>query len=420
MVVLPLVALASVAITTHYTTDARLGDNRLGFEIQQVQRAGGGLKDPNDTQDDDFPVFRSQIELSENGYPIRFANGKGDVYSLQADRGFVAAFEENQRSAIAAINRHVTIAAVAVAIIAGAAAFWLSRRIVEPVRRLENAANDLEAGDYARRVQFAGSDEIASLARAFNGMAEAIERKENLRKQMTSDVAHELRSPLNNLTGYLEAIADGVVEPDADTIASLRDEADLLVRLVADLEQISLADAGRQVLHLQPVRFGAVVASAVAMMQPRARAHDVTIVCDASTPAEVEADPGRMAQVVRNLLENAITHTPSGGEIRVRVTNVDDEVLLTVVDSGPGIPEEHLPNIFERFYRADPSRTRATGGAGLGLAIVEQLVRVHGGTVSAANAEQGGAKFTIMLPEYRGTPDARVPVLAVTPAARPS
>lgn len=418
MLVIPLVALASVAVTAQYMTEGRLDDDRLGFEIQQVQRAGGGLKNPNDTND--FPVFRSQIDLGEGALPIRFWNAEGDVYSLEADRGFVAAFEEDQRAAIAAINRQVTIAAVAVAVIAGGVAFWLSRRIVEPVRRLESAANDLEAGNYARRVPFEGSDEIASLARAFNGMAEAIERKENLRKQMTSDVAHELRSPLNNLTGYLEAIADGVVEPDAETIGSLQDEAELLVRLVADLEEISLADAGRQVLHRQPVRFGALVASAVAMMQPRAAARGVTITCDAATPAEVEVDPGRMAQVVRNLLENAITHTPRGGRIRVQVVNIDDRVTLTVTDSGQGIPEEHLPYIFERFYRADPSRTRATGGAGLGLAIVEQLVRVHDGTVSASNAEQGGARFVVELPEYRSPANPRGPVLPVKPAVRPS
>ena len=418
MVVIPLLALASVAVTAQYMTDSRLGEDRLGFEIQQVQRAGGGLKNPNETND--FPVFRSQIDLSDGAFPIRFWNADGDVYSLEADRGFVQAFEEDQQAAISAINRQVTLAAIGVAVVSGGLAFWLSRRIVEPVRRLESAANDVESGNYARRVQFEGSDEIASLARAFNGMAEAIERKENLRKQMTSDIAHELRSPLNNLTGYLEAIADGVVEPDPETIGSLQDEAELLVRLVADLEQISLADAGRQVLHLQPVRLGALVASSVAMMQPRAASRGVTITCEAATPAEVEADPGRMAQVVRNLLENAITHTPAGGRIRVQVANIDDRVTLTVTDSGPGIPEEHLPYIFERFYRADPSRTRATGGAGLGLAIVEQLVRVHGGTVAASNAERSGAQFVVTLPEYQGSADERLPLFPATPVARPS
>lgn len=414
MVVIPLLALASVAIATQYSTDSRLAENRLGFEIQQVQRAGGGLKNPDEA--DDFPVFRSEIELSPDGYPIRFANAEGDVYSLRADPGFVAAFEADRRSTIAAINQQVTIAAVAVAVVAAVVAFWVSRRIVEPVRGLEGAAHAMEAGDYAQRVPFEGSDEIASLARAFNGMAEAIERNENLRKQMTSDVAHELRSPLNNLTGYLEAIADGVVEPDEGTISSLRDEADLLVRLVADLEQISLVDAGRQVLHRRPVRIATVVTSAVGAMRPRATSRGVSILCDAQTPVEVDADSDRLAQVVRNLLENAITHTPVGGVIRVQVASIDDRVTLTVTDSGPGIPEAHLPYIFERFYRADPSRTRATGGAGLGLAIVEQLVRVHGGTVSASNGEGGGARLMVSLPEYREAVDDRAPVRAVTPA----
>ena len=418
MVAIPLLALASVAIATQYTTDSRLGENRLGFQIQQVQRAGGGLKNPNDS--DEFPVFTSELELSSDGYPIRFANAEGDVYILQADPSFVAAFEEDRRSTMTAINQQVTIAAVAVAILAGVVAFWLSRRIVEPVRRLEGAAHAMEAGDYGQRVQLEGSDEIALLGRAFNGMAEAIERNENLRKQMTSDVAHELRSPLNNLTGYLEAIADGVVQPDEGTISSLRDEAGLLVRLVADLEQISLVDAGRQVLHVRPLRFANVVTSAVAVMQPRAASRGITIVCDAQTPVEVDADPDRLAQVVRNLLENAITHTPAGGVIRVQVASIDDRVVLTVTDSGPGIPEEHLPYIFERFYRADPSRTRATGGAGLGLAIVEQLVRVHGGTVSATNGEGGGARLMVSLPEYRDAADEPMPLRPATPAVTTS
>ncbi len=396
MLAIPLVALLSVAITARYTTDSRLAENRLGFEIQQVQRADGGLKQPNEP--DDFPVFRSELELSNDGYPIRFANAQGDVYSLRADSGFVKAFEAEQRAAIAAINQQVTVAAIGVAVVAGVLAFWLSRRIVQPVRRLESAAHDLEAGDLSRRVESATSDEIGSLARAFNSMASAIERNENLRKQMTSDVAHELRSPLNNITGYLEAISDGVVEPSAETIGSLRDEADLLVRLVADLEQISLADAGRQVLHRQVVMLGPIVVNAAAMMRPRAASRGVTIACEASTPVQVDGDPGRLGQIVRNLLENAVTHTPAGGMIRVSLAAMDDRGVLTVSDSGPGIPEEHLPFVFERFYRADPSRTRATGGAGLGLAIVQQLAEVHGGKVTATNGEAGGAVLTVELP----------------------
>lgn len=419
MLIIPLLALLSVAVAVRYSTDSRLDENRLGFEIQQVQRAGGGLRDPN-SANEEFPVFRSEIELSSNSYPIRFANASGDVYTLQADRGFVRAFEAEQRAAIASINRQVSLAAVGVAILAGLMAFWLSRRVVEPVRKLETAAMDLEAGNLGRRVDVASPDEIGSLARAFNNMAIAIERNENLRKQMTSDVAHELRSPLNNITGYLEAIADGVVEPDEATISSLRDEADLLVRLVADLEQISLADAGRQVLHREPVALGPVVAAATAMMGPRAASRGIELLCDSSTTLHVDGDPDRLGQVVRNLLENAITHTPHGGAVRVQLAAIDDQAVLTVTDSGPGIPDEHLPLIFERFYRVDASRTRATGGAGLGLAIVQQLVQVHGGFVSASNAETGGARITVTLPALTGQHQVAPPPSQAFPAAQPS
>ncbi|MCL4242763.1 MAG: GHKL domain-containing protein, partial [Dehalococcoidia bacterium] len=233
--------------------------------------------------------------------------------------------------------------------------------------------------------------------RAFNCMAESIERNEELRKQMTSDVAHELRTPLNNLAGYLEAIADGVVEPGEGTIASLQEEATLLVRLVADLEELSLADAGRQVLNLEPQPLAPIVEQAVAMVAPRARAAGITIVQETWPAPMVDVDRRRIAQVVRNLLENAVRHTPDGGTIRVSLRGQETKVELTVSDDGPGIAAEHLENIFERFYRTDASRARATGGAGLGLAIVRQLVEAHGGRVWAANAAGGGALFTVEL-----------------------
>jgi signal transduction histidine kinase len=250
-------------------------------------------------------------------------------------------------------------------------------------------------------------------------MAASIEHNQDLRRQMTSDVAHELRTPLNNISGYLDAIADGVVEPTPATIASLQEEAALLVRLVADLEQLSLADAGRQVLVKQRLNLADVVERAVAFIAPRSRARGITIQAECSATPAVEGDADRLAQVVRNLLENAVTHTPEGGRITVALKREGRSATLSVADTGPGIAPQHLPLIFERFYRADPSRTRATGGAGLGLAIVKQLVEAHGGTVSVENLPRSGACFTVTLPLAPPLPTAYA-VPSAQPLARPS
>lgn len=395
LVAIPVAALVAVAVAARMTADSQLDQNRLKFQIQQVRRVGGGLTGTN--EDEEFPVFTTEVGLEADSQPVLFDPGTGDAYTLRADMGFVEAFEDDQRRTIATLNRQVTIAAVAVAIVAAAAAAWLSRRIVRPVELLTEAARKLEKGDLGQRVDVRGSDELALLGRAFNSMAESIERNEELRKQMTSDVAHELRTPLNNLAGYLEAIADGVVEPGEGTIASLQEEANLLVRLVADLEELSLADAGRQVLNLEPQPLAPIVEQAVAMVAPRARAAGITIVQETWPAPMVDVDRRRIAQVVRNLLENAVRHTPDGGTIRVSLRGQETKVELTVSDDGPGIAAEHLENIFERFYRTDASRARATGGAGLGLAIVRQLVEAHGGRVWAANAAGGGALFTVEL-----------------------
>lgn len=395
LVAIPVAALVAVAVAARMTADSQLDQNRLKFQIQQVRRVGGGLTGTN--EDEEFPVFTTEVGLEADSQPVLFDPGTGDAYTLRADMGFVEAFEDDQRRTIATLNRQVTFAAVAVAIVAAAAAAWLSRRIVRPVELLTEAARKLEKGDLGQRVDVRGSDELALLGRAFNSMAESIERNEELRKQMTSDVAHELRTPLNNLAGYLEAIADGVVEPGEGTIASLQEEANLLVRLVADLEELSLADAGRQVLNLEPQPLAPIVEQAVAMVAPRARAAGITIVQETWPAPMVDVDRRRIAQVVRNLLENAVRHTPDGGTIRVSLRGQETKVELTVSDDGPGIAAEHLENIFERFYRTDASRARATGGAGLGLAIVRQLVEAHGGRVWAANAAGGGALFTVEL-----------------------
>lgn len=402
LVLVPLAALASVAVAARIASDSNL-DGKLQFQIEPVKRAGGGPTNP-DRPETDLPVFTTEIDIDPNSQPVTFDPGDGQAYTIQAQRGFVDAYENDRKQTIAAINRQVSIAAAAVAGVALAAAFWLARRIVRPVEELTEAARRLEGGELSRRVAVNSADEIGSLGRAFNAMAESIERNETLRKQMTSDVAHELRTPLNNISGYLDAMADGVVEPTPEVVGSLQEEADLLVRLVNDLEQLSLADAGHQVLQREQVNLSEIVERSVALVLPRAGSRRVTIETYVARNAGVEGDAGRLGQVCRNLLENAVRHTPEGGRVQVRVRREDDLVVLEVGDSGPGVAPEHLPFIFERFYRADASRNRATGGAGLGLSIVRQLVEAHGGAVAASNPPGGGALFRVMLPSAATPP----------------
>lgn len=406
LVLVPLAALASVAVAARIASDSNL-DGKLQFQIQPVKRAGGGPTNP-DRPETDLPVFTTEIDIDANSQPVTFDPGDGQAYTIQAERGFVDAYESDRKQTIAAINRQVSIAAAAVAVVALVAAFWLARRIVRPVEELTDAAKRLERGDLSRRVAAVSADEIGSLGRAFNAMAESIERNEALRKQMTSDVAHELRTPLNNISGYLDAIADGVVEPTASVVGSLQEEATLLVRLVNDLEQLSLADAGHQVLQLDRVSLADIVERSVALVSPRARNRNIAIELHLARGAVVEGDAGRLAQVCRNLLENAVRHTPDGGRVQVRLRLEDDVVALEVADSGAGIAAEHLPFIFERFYRADASRNRATGGAGLGLSIVRQLIEAHGGSVSASNSREGGALFRVTIPAAMAIPSAGV------------
>ena len=396
LVLVPIAALASVAIAARIASDSNL-DGRLQFQIVPIKRAGGGPTNP-ERPATDLPVYTTEINIDPNSQPVTFDPGDGQAYTIQAERGFVEAYENDRKNTVAAINRQVTISAAAVALIAAGAAFWLSRRIVRPVEDLTQAARRLESGELSRRVAIASTDEIGVLGRAFNAMAESIERNEALRKQMTSDVAHELRTPLNNISGYLEAIADGVVEPSPDVVNSLQEEAGLLIRLVNDLEQLSLADAGHQVLHRDRISLAEVAERSVNLVLPRARNSGVAIEASFARTAFVDGDAGRLAQVCRNLLENAVTHTPPGGAVNVSVREEGGTVVLDVTDTGPGIAPEHLAFIFERFYRADASRNRATGGAGLGLAIVRQLVEAHGGSVSAHNLPGSGALFRVVLP----------------------
>ncbi|MGW8226397.1 MAG: sensor histidine kinase [Anaerolineales bacterium] len=299
----------------------------------------------------------------------------------------------------ASVNRSLIVAIALAGLVGLLLTYFLSRSILRPVDELISAARAMEKGDLSQRVTVSTKGELGELAHAFNAMAEGLTRLEQLRQNMVTDVAHELRTPLSNVRGYLEALRDGVVKPTPETIASVYEEAMLLNRLVDDLQELALAEAGQLKLVCQPVDIRQVIDKAVQSLKTQAleKEIDLIAVLQDNLPL-VNADAERMGQVLRNLLKNAIINTPVGGEIRIQARLIDSQVEVSVQDNGMGISAEHLPYVFERFYRADQSRARETGGAGLGLAIVKQLVEAQGGQVDIDSQVDGGTRITFTSP----------------------
>jgi two-component system sensor histidine kinase BaeS len=230
-------------------------------------------------------------------------------------------------------------------------------------------------------------------------MAADLARAEEARRQQTADIAHELRTPLTVIQGQLEALADGIFPADAEHLEPVLEQTRLLNRLVEDLRTLSLADAGQLALSSVPVDVGEWVGGVVAGFRAVAAGRDVTLNLEVGDGLpEVKVDPGRMAQVVGNLLDNALRHTPEGGQIAVRAARRGGDVVITVADTGPGVPPEHLPHLFERFWRGEPSRSRRTGGSGLGLAIARRIVEAHDGRIWAENIPTGGLRVGFFLP----------------------
>ena len=276
---------------------------------------------------------------------------------------------------------------------------FVSRLLTAPLARLTGAAQAIAAGDLSQRVDVRSKDEIGDLGTAFNGMAASLAEAETLRRNLIADVSHELRTPLTIIQGNIQAILDGVYPLEMAQMAGLYDETRLLTRLVDDLHDLALADAGQLRLERTPVNVSDLARTAVGQFDPVAEAAGVKLTLETSEDVpEVLGDADRLAQVLRNLLSNAIRHTPAGGQVVMRVERAGEQVTIQVADTGSGIAPEDLPHVFDRFYRGDKSRSRRGGGAGLGLAITRQLVTAHGGQIAVASTPGLGTTFTISLP----------------------
>jgi two-component system OmpR family sensor kinase/two-component system sensor histidine kinase BaeS len=286
-----------------------------------------------------------------------------------------------------------------VGVLLGLAALF-ARQISRPLRQVTGAAQALAAGSMDVRVQPPNVRELGELAGAFNSMADALAQADQQRRQLTADVAHELRTPLAIVKGRLEGIQDGVYQADPAQIDGLLHEVALLERLIDDLRLLALAEAGQLPLYPEPVDLAELLHATQRAFAHAASERGVTLelVLPADLP-EILADPQRISQVLGNLVSNALRHTPAGGQVTLRAEADAGQINVRVEDSGQGIAAEHLPHVFDRFYRADRSRTRSSGGAGLGLAIVRQIVVAHGGTITATSALGAGTTIRFTLPQ---------------------
>ncbi|WP_308208559.1 sensor histidine kinase [Paractinoplanes aksuensis] len=285
----------------------------------------------------------------------------------------------------------ILLITVMVAVLVTGGALLISRRVLSPIGTLTSAVRSLGSGDRFRRVPDTARDELGELSRAFNQMADSLRAAEADQRRLIADVAHELRTPLANLRGYLEAIQDGVLDPTPELFASLHDEAIHNQRIVDDLQELALAEAGALVYHRAPTD----LAELLETVRTAYRA-DLVVETDGPLMADVDAD--RIRQAVSNLVGNALRAVPEGGTVTLRSRADGDRAVLEVADTGTGIDPEHLPLVFDRLWRADPARGRESGGSGLGLAIVRQIVRDHGGEVTVRSTLGEGSTFEIRLP----------------------
>ena len=362
---------------------------RFENERQSVARRGSNVVVVDEPPPDVETIVRHEDDDAEKSIALL----DEAVNELSIEPQLSALQEEFQRSLIVS---GIAGGVAGILIIA-----FFTRRAFAPMRDLTETAERLGKGELDQRVRSDHRGEIGQLATSFNTMATELEDAETRRRRLTADIAHELRTPLTNIRGYLEAVKDGVVEPDDQTIGTLHQETLHLSALVDDLRLLAVADAGALKLEMLPDRVETVVESVSQAFKARSMESDVEMKFEIAEGLPlVDIDRTRMTQIIQNLVENAIHHSPTSGEMVVRVdkSTAGDEVTIRVTDNGDGIPEDDIEHIFDQFYRVDTSRARVTGGAGLGLTIVKRLVDAHRGQIKVTSKPGTGSTFTVTLP----------------------
>lgn len=320
------------------------------------------------------------------------------TYFMRLMENYAIAPHESHQMFIESVHRYLVWAALAALVLALLLSYLMTKRVLRPLSQMTRISRELAAGNFTNRVEVVSQDEVADLGLAFNSMADSLARLEQLRKSMVSDLAHELRTPLTNLRGYLEGLSDEVVPPTVETFRMLENEILRLVHLVDDLQQLTKADSAQAFLRRQELSCVTVSEQLSALFERRFAAKEIALQAVIDPPElKINADLDKLLQALRNLLENAWRYTPAGGEVVVAARGDADTVEISVKNSGEGISADDLPYIFERFFRADRSRSRAHGGAGIGLSIVKQLVEAHGGEVGAESAA-GSTRIWMRFP----------------------
>ncbi len=309
--------------------------------------------------------------------------------------GIVLIVEDDKKTAA---HRYLVWASLFALALSGILSLLLTKRVLNPLSQMTRSTGKIASGDYAERIHISSKDEVAQVAAAFNRMVDNLQRVEQLRKTMIVDVAHELRTPLTNMRGYLEALMDGVTAASAETFASLHEETLRLTKLIDDLLELAKADASRTTLRPQRITLPELIAQSLELFRSHYDIKGIALETNYAEGTErVRADPDKLKQVVRNLLQNAFQYTPPRGTVRIYTERLSGEVKTTFANVCGDISKDDLPFIFERFYRGEKSRSREYGGAGIGLAIVKELVEAHGGKVGAS-VFSGEVQIWITLP----------------------
>ncbi|VAW30656.1 Two-component system sensor histidine kinase [hydrothermal vent metagenome] len=335
------------------------------------------------------------------GIPISLENGQA-VGRLIFAEGIVRRLPPPRNGFENRVNRAIFLAAVGATAVSLILGVILARSLTRPIQELTQATQAVAQGDLSQQLPIRSEDELGKLAASFNQMSADLTKSRDLRRQMTADIAHDLRTPLSLILGHAEALSEGVLPPKPETFEVIHDEAQRLNRLVEDLRLLSLAEAGELSLTTQLVSPRSLLERAVAAHAPAAQQKQIELLLNISPNLpEILVDPDRMAQVLDNLLSNGLRYTPENGRIQLTARQTPTAILLTVQDSGPGLDKTELTHLFDRFYRADKSRQRHEGGSGLGLAIAKSIVENHNGRIWVESELGQGATFIIELPSSK-------------------
>lgn len=376
-------------------------------EWVQVTRTSGSIEDRVVVLDNQGEVIadtggaslgeQHPSQHAKNGIPI--AVGGETVGIVLVGSMIEPVLNPADEDFLRSVNISILITSISVGVLGLVFGSLLFRQITSPLRALSQSAQAIADGDLRRRVEIKSKDEIGQAAHAFNRMAESLAQADAQRRNMIADIAHELRTPLTVVQGNLEALMDGVYDLTQENVATIHKQTVILTRLVADLRDLALAESGQLRLERKTVSLADVISQVSGGLEVQAREKGVAMKFEtAGNLPKIQADEQRITQVLFNLISNALRHTPVGGTITTSAELHEGRVLVSVRDTGSGIPPEELPRVFERFYRADRSRARSTGGSGLGLTIAKQIVEAHGGQIWAQSWLGAGSTFAFSLP----------------------